>query len=821
MNVSSVLGSIYKDARHGSRALVRNPGFTIVAVMTLALGIGACTAIFSFVDAVLLKPLPYGSPDRIVRVLETRPDGVATWVSTPDYLDWETDNTVFEYLAARQTGLVTLSGIEEPVPLRVERVTAKFFDIFGVETFLGRTFLESEDVQGNDRVVVLSYALWQSQFGGDEQIIGRAILLDGEPYTVIGVMPADSAFNRSAAQIWHPLALETYDSSRSYRWLSATFGLLKPGVSVGEARAQMRAIAARIAEDYPDTNRGWNVSVELYADTIVGAQLKTSVLALMAAVGGLLLICCSNVASIVLARAISRDTEAAVRSVLGATRLRLAQQYFCENAVLAIIGGLLGIGVAWACVRLFIGLIPPGTFPSETNVQLDLRTLTFALVALATTSILFGLLPALSSRKALLAHTIRAGKRTTDKLRRLLMDGLVVGEVATSFLLLCCAVLLIRSFVGLVSIEPGFTVGNALTMRLPVSGFPPGSDYESPEEFKVYLRELETSVRAIPGVRHVAATSALPLTDCCLYGASPRVEGRPAEDPANRGGAVFKVVTPSYFSTLGLELLRGRALTDRDTADSRRVIVINERLARLYFADENPVGQRILNPEILPGRTQRGPEAVWEVVGVVRDERLTALDEETRPAIYASYEQSPVYFVSLVVESDLPADSLERSVRSVIADIDSTQSVLDVRTLAEIKQASVGNERFQAALLNAFSLTALVLTAIGIFGMLARLVGERSREIGIRAALGATRSDLLRMVLGRGMTVTTVGLAIGLVAAYVLSPLLEGLLYGVDARDPLFMSAAFLGIAVAAFLACLIPAQRAAAADPSGVLRSE
>jgi len=387
MNTIPVADTVWQDIRYACRTLRRNIGFTAVAVATLAIGIASNAVIFSFVDAVLLKPLPYAHADRIVRLQEKRPNGASSWISTLDYLDWRDSNTVFDQMAVQQDGSVTLTKSGEPVSLRVGRVSAHYFDVFGVTAFLGRTFAADEDQPGKQYVAVLSHALWEREFGSDMQIVGKTILLDNAPYKVIGVIPSDSAFDRGAAQIWYPLAFQPNNMTRDYRWLSGAFGTLKPGISHETARSQMEAIAARIAKDYPDSNRGWGVSMDLYRESIVGPQLRTSLLALMAAVGGLLLICCSNLANLALARAISRWQEVAVRTSLGAGRLRLMQQLLIENIVLAIIGGLLGIGLSYAGLGWLMSLVPAGSLPREADIRLDLRVLLFALCVSVLTGI--------------------------------------------------------------------------------------------------------------------------------------------------------------------------------------------------------------------------------------------------------------------------------------------------------------------------------------------------------------------------------------------------------------------------------------------------
>jgi putative ABC transport system permease protein len=734
-------------------------GFSAAALVILAIGIASVTVIFSFLDAVLLKPLPYAHGDRIVRILERQATGVTSWFSAPAYLDWEANGTLFEQMAALQQGLATMTLAGEAVPLRVGRVTAGYFDVFGVKALLGRTFVAGEDAAGREHVVVLSHALWRDQFGSDARIVDTRILLDNEQYAVVGVLPADSAFanraavDRGAAQIWQPLVVRPpANASWDYRPVNAAFARLKPGVSLDQARAQMDAIGQRIATEYPDSHKGWGVAVERYADAIVGPQLRTSLLVLAAAVLGLLLICCSNLASLVLVRAVSRHTEVAVRAALGASRRRLIQQLFVEHAMLTTAGSVLGIGLAYVGIAWLTRALPPGILPSEASVRLDVRVVAFALGVSAVTGTLFGLMPALRGRTANLTSAMDRRGATPDGARRRLLDALVIGEVALAFVLLCGSVLLIRSLVGLINVETGFVTTNVLTMRLPVPGFPPGSQYKSPEEFKAYVRAIQASVDAIPGVQHSALTNGVPLTDCCLYALNMQVANRPVVDRANRwGGGFFKIVTSSYFASLGLTLRRGRFLDERDRGDTSPVLVVNERLASRYFPGEDPIGQHIVTPAIIPGKMTRGPEVSWEVVGVVANEKIGALNEDATDVVYASYEQSPAYFANLVVRAAVDAAGLEQAIRRALFELNPGQAIMDVRTLAQIKSASVVSSRAQTALMSTFSTVAVILAAIGMYGVLAYSVALRRRDIGIRAALGASSSRLLRAVLAHGL----------------------------------------------------------------------
>jgi putative ABC transport system permease protein len=819
-----VIDALWQDVRYGCRVLARSPGFSIVAVAILAIGIAAVATIFSFVDAVLLKPLPYENGDRIVRILERNPSGATSWFSAPAFLDWRANNTVFEEMAAVQQGLDTLTSARETAALRVGRVTADYFKVFGIRAALGRTFVEGEDAPGKEHVVVLSDALWRTQFGADPRIVGSTIQLDTGPYTVIGVMPAertsDTTFDRGSAQLWRPLAFTPPYLIRDYRPINASFARLKPGVSLEQARARMDAIGRRIAADYPDSSRGWGVAVEQYADVIVGSPLRTALLALLAAVGGLVLICCSNLASLVLMRTVSRGPELAVRAALGASRRRVIQQLLVEHAILATAGSLVGIACAYASIRWLTLNVPARLLPGEASVRLDARVLVFALVVSSVTAVMFGVVP-LRGGSLSLAGVIGTRSGTPSAARGRLLDALVVAEVAVAFVLLCGSALLVRSFVALITAQTGFVSSNVLTMTLPIPGFPPGSGYSSPDEYKAYLRAIEAAVSGIPGVQGAALTNSLPLTNCCMYRLDMQVENRPVLDRAYRNGGFQKVVTPSYFAALGMTLRQGRFLDARDTASAVPVIVVNERLARRFFPSGDAIGEHLLVPRRIPGKTGAGSDVSWEIVGIVANEKISALNDDDSEIGYTSYEQGPVYFTNLVVRTMMDPSAVEPAVRQALFALNKSQGVSDVRTLEQRKSASAAGGRLQAVVMSTFSIAALVLAAAGMYGVLAYSIALRRREIGIRAALGASSSRVLRAVLGRGLRVTALGVGIGLAGALALAPLLSAALYNVRTRDPWLMMLVTAVLALVALLASTVPARRAASVDPAIVLRGE
>ncbi|HMF93592.1 MAG TPA: ABC transporter permease [Vicinamibacterales bacterium] len=809
--------SVLQDLRYACRNLMGNPGFAAVGVLTLALGIGANTAIFSFVDGVLLRPLPYPEANRIVRVLEKPPRGERNGISTLNFLDWLRENAVFDFMAAQTGGPATLTGHGEPVQLRGARVSARYFDIFGIQAEHGRTFLPGEDERGKHHIVVLSHALWVSQFGADPTIIDRTILLDNEPHVVIGVLPAGSAFDRAFNQLWRPLAFEPSNMTRDFHWL-VSFARLKAGVSLQQAQANMTAIGARIERDFPDSNKGWGVIVERYGDTLIGSDMRTGLLVLLTATGLVLLIGCTNLANLALARGVSREREVAIRASLGAGRGRLVRQLLTENLLLAFLGGALGIVLGYGTMRWLQLLVPPFSFAREVQITMDVRVLLFAFAISIATGLLFGIVPAIHATAPELTGVMKDGGRgATDRAsRKHLRDVLIVTEVALAFVLLVGSGLMMRSFLRLLDVDPGIDASNVLTVGLPVTveRFPDAS------RLNAYLRDIRSSVDAVPGVRETAWSCAPPMQGAC-YGMPMQVANRPLIDRANRPGGFFKVVSPSYFSALKLRLVRGRPLTDRDSANTPPVLVINERLARREFLNQDPIGQRLLIQQIVPGKTELGSEIAWEIVGVVRDERLNGIADERSAGVYVSNEQSPVYFQTLNVRTNLDPLMLQQSITAAIHRVNKDQALTDIRTVDQIKDRSMAPNRLQSVLLGIFAGVALALAAIGIYGVTSYSVAQRTHEIGIRAALGATERRLLQLVIGRGLILTVLGLVLGVVGSAALTRLMASLLYGVGARDPVTMLVVGLVLATVAVVACYVPARQATKIDPLAALRVE
>jgi putative ABC transport system permease protein len=804
--------------RYAIRTLRRSPGFTIIALLTLALGIGANTAILSFVNGVLLKPLPYRDPHGIVMVWEKPPGGDRNGISTLNFLDWKNQNTVFEHMAAINFGgNVTLTGAGQPEELQGVRVSASYFDIFGVQAVFGRTFAPDEDQLGKSQVVILSHRLWENRFGADPSIVGRTLTLSGKPCTVVGVMPAHSPFDRSYAQLWIPLSFEPRDMTRDYHWM-LSFARLKPGVSLEKAQAGMDAIGARIAAAYPESNKGWGVTVERFEDRIVGPQLRRSLFVLLAAVGAILLIGCANLANLTLARGAAREREIAVRASLGAGAWRLIRQLLTENLLVAAAGGALGLALGYAMIRGLILLAPPFSLPSEADVSIDPAILLFTLAVSLLTALLFGLAPAIHAARVDPASAMKEGGRSASSGagRARLRSALIVAEVALAFVLLAGAGLLVGSFFRMLHVDTGFTSTNVTTARLPIAR----DRFAHPEQLLQYVRLLDDRLRAAPGVRDVAFSNVLPMQGWG-DGMPFLVAGHAFVDRANRRACFYKRVTGSYFRTLEIRLLRGRTFTDRDTRGGAPVIVINEEMARRYFKGEDPLGKRILIQEILYGQPGLGPEIPWEVVGIVGDEQTGSLIDTKSPGVYVTFDQSPTNDLNMVLRASLDPRMLTSAIHAAVHAVDKDQAIADLETLEQIKSGTVSSDRMQTMLLAIFAALALLLAAIGIYGVISYSVTQRTHELGIRAALGASRGSLLGMVILRGMQLTLIGLAIGAAGALALTRLLASLLFGISPRDPVTLIGVAAVLSAVALLACYIPARRAAAVDPLVALRYE
>ena len=808
------MSALKHDVRYALRALRNSPGFAAVAIVTIALAVGSNTAIFSFVNGMVLHPLPYPDADRIVRVLERRPDGGLNSVSTLNYLDWVEQNTVFDVISPRMGWTATWTGGTEPLQLQGGRGDADFFDIYGARAAHGRLFVQGEDQLGNDKVVVLTHAFWENRFGADPKAVGSSIVLNGEPHEIIGVLEA-GVFDRDQAQIWKPIAFEPSNMTRDFHWFGV-FAKLKPGVTLEQARAEMDVIGKRIAAEYPAIKQGWSVGVDRAEDVIGGPQLRTAVLVMFAATAFVVLIGCANLASLALARGVAREREIAVRAAMGASRWRLARQFLTENVLIAIIGGIVGIGVGFATMKWIESLIPPFSFPAELAPRMDGTAMLFAFAVAIATGVLFGLAPAIQATRPNLTGAMKEGGHgsTSGTGGRRMRASLVVTEVALAFVLLVGAGLMMRSVFSLLEVDPGYDSSNVLTAALPIAT----TQYPDPVGLNAYVDSIRAALEAAPGISGVAMTTALPLQGWG-YGMPYQVAGRDLVDPARRPAAFFKIVTPSYFATLGINLRTGRTLSEADTAGAPPAAVINETFAKREFADVNPIGQRLLVQQIIPGQTGLGEEIGWEIVGVIADEKIGGLDDTGSGGMYVSYRQSPNYGLRLAVRGAIDAATLQGTVRAAIDSVNKDQALSRVLTLEQIERDSMSAQRVQSILYGVFATIALLLAAVGIYGVISYSVVQRTHEMGIRAALGASGGALRQLVFHGGMRLALIGLAVGLAAALGVTRVMASILSGVSPRDPVTLAVVAVVLAVVAAVACLIPAQRVTRVAPNSALR--
>lgn len=797
--------------------LRKAPGFSIVAVLTLALGIGANTAIFSFVDGVLLKPLPYPEADRIVEVWEKPPQGDRNGISTMNFLDWRRQNTVFTAMAAQTGGSFTLTGGKEPVQLRGARVSAPYFEILGAKPALGRTFAADEDQPGKEEVVVLSHRLWESRFGSDAAVIGRKIILNNRPYTIIGVMPAGTMFDREWNDIWTPLAFLSQDMTRDFHWMRS-WARLKPGVTLEAARQQMKGIAARIAQAYPKSNKDWSVTIDRHQDRVVQEKLRRSLWVLLAAVGAVLLIGCVNLANLLLVRGAARDREVAIRASVGASSWQLLRQFLTESVMLSAAGGCVGLLLGFVLMRVLKQSLPPFFLPAEANIALDWRVLLFTSALILFTGVAFGMVPAFQAIRANPADSLREGGRssTTGATGMKVRSVLIVSEISLAFILLAGAGLLIRSFYALQQVDAGFESTNVITMWLPIDS----KQFTEGTKISNYYRQLLEQVRSVPGVRDAANTSALPLQGWG-YGMPFQIAGQPFKDAANRPGCFFKMVSASYFQTLSMRVRNGRGLAETDRAGAPPVIVVNETMAKRYFKNEDPVGKRILIEQIVPAKHELGPEVPWQVVGIVADEKVAGLDDSS-PGVYVTTEQSPTTDSGgLVVRGSLDPNTLVKAVQQAVWDVNKDQAITDIKLLEQIKSESLGANRLRTFLLLSFAVLAVLLAAIGLYGVVSCTVTQRTHELGLRSALGASSGNLLGLVMKSSFGMMAGGLMIGFAGSLALTHLLGSLLFEVKPRDPASLALAATALALVALAATFIPAVRAARVDPMIALRYE
>ena len=798
------------DVRHGLRLLRRYPGAALLSILTLALGIGANSAIFSVVDAVLLRALPYPEPDRLVMVWEKRPaEGVLTNVVSPaDFLDWQRRQAPFEHIAAIVETGVTLTGTGDPVQLDAGAVSAAFFDVLRIRPALGRTFRSGDDTYGTHRVVVLSHGLWSRRFGADPAVVGRTIILNGNPWEIIGVLPASFRYRNASVDLWATLVLESPQepAPRASHQLQV-YARLKDGVSIEQAREAMDRLGKEIEAEHPDLNRGHSAWVTSMRDEFVG-PVSASLVAVFAAVGLVLLIACVNVANLQLTGVMRRRREMAVRAALGASRGRLVAQSLAEQMLLALFGGAVGLGVAWLLLEALPLVLPEQmSVVNIRDVTLNGRLLAFSAVLSIATALLIGLLPARTAARPELSQVLAAGGRGTGaSSRRRTRTALVIGEVALASLALVGAGLVLRSFAGILSQPLGFESAQRLTLSVAL----PGVRYPEAERRARRLDDIEAALAALPGVTSVGAVNLLPLS-----GGDSRTgigfEGRERRDGDPPTRMHPRVVTPGYFATLGIPIVEGRGFTPQDAAGSEPVVVLSTAAVRRFYPEESPIGKRI----------RFGGDDVWRrVVGVAGDVRHWGLTQAANPMVYWPQAQARFGFTTYVVKTTVEPTSIVAAARARIAALDPLLPVADVRTLDEVVGESVRAERAQTILIGAFGALGLLLSIIGIFGVTSQVVAARSPEIGVRLTLGARPRQILRQILGESLVQAAAGIVIGVGLGVVLMKYARTLLFEVAPWDPLTLGGVALLVLAAATCASLIPARRAMRMDAARVLRA-
>jgi putative ABC transport system permease protein len=820
---------LLNDVRYAARVLRKTPGFTLVALLTLALAIGSNTAIFSVVNGLLLRPLPYPKAHELVQVQRGFPDGDSLSVNVPEFLYVRDHNSVFSGVATYDTigSGFNLAGDGPPERIIGSRVSQQFFSVLGVRAQVGRGFLPEEDRPGGPKVVVLSDGLWRRRFGADRSLVGKTLLLNGESYTVVGVMPRGFRFP-ATVELWTPVDIDPASTEKA-NYLEIT-ARLKEGVSLDKAQAEMKVVAQQFGQSHPGfLGKQETIRLKTLQERLYG-QLRPALLVLLGAVASVLLIACVNVGNLQLARAASRRREVAIRAALGARMSRIFAQLITESVLLALAGGVLGLFLGWATLKPLLALSPlgqAGQGPQRTlpPIGIDGTVLAFTFGVSLLAGILFGLVPALQATRVNLHEPLKEGtnKSTGGRKMRLARYLLVVSEVALALMLITSAVLLLKSFAGLTHREPGFRPDHVLSMKISL----PEARYGTPAALDQLSRRVAEQVRALPGVKAAAVATSLPLQLGPDLGFA--IEGKWAggDSKEGLGNAQYRATTGGYFETLRIPLSRGRYLTDRDTSTMEPVAVINETAARLFWKGEDPLGSRIRVGVPIADLSDLQPR---RIVGIVKDVREAGLDDDAPPIIYVPIGQMPAAFTALLVRM-LPSSvivqtagaptAVTAAVRQGIWTVDPQQPVSDVATMDEIVERSVGSARFTMVLMGALALLALILAAVGIYGVLSYLVNQRTREIGVRMALGASSARVMQMVVGQGMVSVGIGVAAGIAGAFLFTKLLRSLLVGVSAHDPLTFLLAPLVLATVALVASSIPARRASLLDPVLALRRD
>jgi putative ABC transport system permease protein len=803
-----------RNIRFGLRLLAKNLGFTSVALLALTLGIGANTAIFSVVYATLLSPLPYPNPDQLV-IVWSKVNGNRNGVSAGDFLDWKSQSTVFQDLCAWTGGSYSMSSGDHPEMILTRLTTPGFNNMVGTPFMLGRDILPEEGVVGKDRVVVMTHKLWAERFGSDRDIIGKPIRLNNEPYTVVGVL-AKGQPDRLEAQLFVPLAFKPDQINHDFHFI-LVMGRLKPGVTLQQANANMDSVSRHIAEVYPKSNQGWGAAVEPLQNDFISKDTIKNLWLLMGAVGFILLIACVNVANLLLARGTVRQKEIAVRASLGATRGQLFAQFLTESLALSLIGGVLGISLAWGLLKGIVALIPQFSLPSEADIRLNLPVLFFSLAASLLCGVLFGCAPAWQTARLNLNDVLKeSGRSAVSAGRHGLRRTLVVIEFALALTLLAGAGLVIHSFYKLTRVDLGFRQDHVLTFFLPITN----ERFAKPEQISAFYRQLLDQIAALPGITAASASTGMPIIGT-NFGMPFHLAGQAVTDPSSRPGAGFNMVSPEYYRTFGIQFDKGRAINAQDVAGGLPVAVVNETFAKKYLANLDPLTQRVVVEQLVPGVTKLGPPIEWQIVGVYHNIHNGGVRGDGFPEIDVPFVQSPWPQAGLAVRTFGDPASMTKSITAVVRSVDPNLPLDQVKTMDQLVDESLASDRFSTVLFGGFAGVALLLAAIGIYGVMSFTVAQRTHEIGLRMALGAGPNQVLRLVLKEGMLLAFAGLVMGLAGTYFVGRVMKTLLYQVNAMDPTAISAVTAVLLLSAFGACYIPARRATQVDPMVALRDE
>ena len=804
-----------RDLLFGVRLLLRRPAFTAVAVLALALGIGANSAIFSVVYGTLLAPMPYPNPDQLVMVW-SRIQGERNVSAAGDYLEWKRQATVFQDLVAWTGGAVNLATAERPEQVEAVRMTPGFYSMVGLPMFLGRDFLREEGVPGADQVVILRYRLWEERFKSDRNIIGTQIRVDGKPRTVVGVLAPMRSEYREPVSIAVPLAFMPDQINHDYHWL-LIMGRLKPDVTLAHANANMDVVTKQLAAAYPKSNRGWTATVEPLQHNFLPRETRTALWLLLGAVGFVLLIACVNVANLMLAQGSVRQRELAIRAAIGASRGRLFTQLLSESILLAAIGGALGVALSVVIIKLIVAIMPQNTLPYEADLTLNLPVLAFTLAVSTLSGVLFGCAPAWHASRTNTNDSLKeAGRSPGGSSRHRVRRALVVAEFALALSLLAGGGLAVHSMIKLTNVDLGFRVDHLLTFNLPVQD----DRFANPAQITAFHHLLLDRIRTVAGVESVTASTGMPVRGTS-FGMPFTIAGTPVDDPSRRPGAGFNMVTPEYFDTFGITILKGRVFTELDRQGTQPVAIVNETFVQRHFQGVDPLTQRIIVEQLVPGVTKLGPPIEWQIVGVYRDVKNAGPRDRGFPEIDVPLAQSPWPGVTVAVRTAGEPDGLQRTIADAIRSVDPDLPMGGVRTMEQVVAENISSDRFRTALFSSFGMVGLLLAALGIYGVMSFVVAQRRHEIGVRMALGAARRQVVAQVLGEGMLAAGRGVMFGFVGAYLVGRAMRGMWFGVGAIDPIGFGAVAVVLLAAALVACVIPARRAASVDPLIALRQD